>query len=408
MTTDTQPNSPASDSLWSAFLPLLPLTVATFIGFFAMGMAMPVLPLHVHNTLGQSTVIVGVVMGAQFLSAILVGRLWAGAVSDARGPRPAALAGLLGVVLVVGSLYFASVLLFADRPTMATATLVAARLATGVAESFFITAMLTWGIARVGPAHTGKVIGWMGMALFGAYGAGAPVGVAVHAHFGFAGIAAATMLVPLAALALVWGLRGAAPSHAQPQPFYKVLGMIKLPGAGLTLLSVAYAMIMAFIALLFAQRGWQGTAYAFMALGVGFIVARFAFGHLPDKLGGGRLGIVCAGVQAVGQLLIWGAPGPAWAWVGAMLTGGAYALAFQGFGVESVRRAPPQSRGSAMGGYVAFQDLAMGLSAPLGGLLASAAGLDAVYLAGAVASLGSGVVAMLLLKAPPAQAASPG
>jgi predicted MFS family arabinose efflux permease len=369
-------------------------------------MAMPVLPLHVHGTLGQSTVLVGVVMGAQYLSALLVGRLWAGATADSRGSRRAALAGLLGVMLVVASLYFASVLLFADRPSLATATIIAARLATGVAESFFITGMLTWGIARVGPEHAGKVIGWMGMAVFAAYGAGAPVGVWVHSRFGFAGIAAATLLVPLAAFAMVWSLRGVAPSHAHRQPFYKVLGLIKLPGAGLTLLSVGYAMIMAFIALLFAQRGWQGTAYAFIALGAGFIGARFLFGQLPDQLGGGRVGIVCAAVQVVGQLLIWGAAGPVMACAGAVLTGGAYAVAFQGFGVESVRRAPPESRGAAMGGYMVFQDVAMGLAAPLGGWLAASAGLDAVYMAGAVASVGVAVVAAVLLKAPVTQAAS--
>ncbi len=386
-----------ADSLWSAFLPLLPLTLATFLGYFAMGMAMPVLPLHVHGALGQSTVMVGVVMGAQYASALLVGRMWAGAVVDVRGPKTAAVAGLMAVLVLVAALYFAS-LPFADRPALAVGLVLAARLVTGVAESFFITGMLTWGIARVGPQHAGKVIGWIGMALFAAYGAGAPVGVAVHARLGFAGIAAATVLVPLAALALVWVLNGVRPSGAPRQPFYKVLGAVKLPGAALTLASIGYGVFMAFVALLFAQRGWEGTAWAFFSLGGGFIAARLLFGHLPDRLGGGRVGLVCAGVQAVAQLLIWGAPGPVLACVGAALTGGAYALAFQGFGVESVRRAPPESRGAAMGGYVAFQDIAMGLAAPLGGWLASAAGLGSVYLAGAAGAVGAGVVSLMLLR----------
>jgi len=60
-------------------------------------------------------------------------------------------------------------------------------------------------------------------------------------------------------------------------------------------------------------------------------------------------------VLALGQLLIWGAPGALLACLGAALSGGGYALAFQGFGLEAVRRAPPQSRGSAMSGYVVFQ-----------------------------------------------------
>src|SRR4051812_14307223 len=67
----------SGDSLWSALVPLLPFMATVFAGFFAMGMALPVLPRHVHDTLGQGTVIVGVVMGSQYLSAVF-GRMFAG------------------------------------------------------------------------------------------------------------------------------------------------------------------------------------------------------------------------------------------------------------------------------------------------------------------------------------------
>ena len=155
----------------------------------------------------------------------------------------------------------------------------------------------------------------------------------------------------------------------------------------LTLSSVGYAAINAFVVVLFVQRGWGSAALAFTSMGLGFIVARLLLGHLPDKLGGARVGLWCVLVEAVGQLLIWGAPSPLVACVGAALTGGGYALAFQGLGVESVRRAPPQSRGAAMGGYVVFQDFSMGLAGPLGGWLALHAGLSSVFLAGGVAAV---------------------
>ena len=83
--------APRSDSLWSAFLPLLPFMLAVFDGFLALGMALPVVPRHVHDTLGQGTVMVGFVMGAQYLSSVF-GRIWAGGATDERGPRVAALA----------------------------------------------------------------------------------------------------------------------------------------------------------------------------------------------------------------------------------------------------------------------------------------------------------------------------
>jgi len=383
-------------SLFTAFVPLLPLMLAVFAGFFASGMALPVVPRHVHDTLGQGTLMVGIVMGAQYLSAILFGRSLAGGTVDGRGPKLALRLGLLGVC-GVGGVYFASLALLPSAQG-SLAVLIAGRLLTGVAEAFIITAALGWGIARLGPEHAGKVIGWVGMALFAAYGVGAPAGSWVHARYGFAGIAAATVLIPLLPLAMASLMAGLAPSGLKRPPFYRVLGQIKLPGAALTLSSFGYASLNAFVVLLFVQRGWGGAALAFTALGAGFILARLLVGHWPDKHGGARVAALFCAVEAVGQALIWWAPGVALACVGAALTGAGYALAFQGFGVEAVRRAPPQSRGAAMGGYVVFQDLSMGLAGPLGGWLALHAGVGAVYLAGALGSVGALGLALSMLR----------
>src|SRR3954471_14970882 len=93
MSLPVRPAAAAGASLWSAFLPLLPFMLTVFVGFFAMGMALPVVPRHVHDTLGQGTVTVGFVMGAQYVAS-LFGRMWAGGMTDRRGPKRAALAGL--------------------------------------------------------------------------------------------------------------------------------------------------------------------------------------------------------------------------------------------------------------------------------------------------------------------------
>src|SRR3954452_10672810 len=73
---------------------LLPIMGAVFVAFLVIGMAMPVLPLHVHQTLGLSTFIVGLVAGTQFAAAIL-SRVWAGRYADASGAKRAVIAGLL-------------------------------------------------------------------------------------------------------------------------------------------------------------------------------------------------------------------------------------------------------------------------------------------------------------------------
>jgi len=55
---------------------------------------LPVLPLHVHDGLGLSLFVVGLVAGSQF-AASLISRPWAGHYSDTRGAKRAVIAGLL-------------------------------------------------------------------------------------------------------------------------------------------------------------------------------------------------------------------------------------------------------------------------------------------------------------------------
>src|SRR3989442_7642464 len=73
---------------------LLPIMGVVFIAFLIIGLAMPVLPLHVHQDLGLSTFIVGLVVGSQF-AASLISRLWAGQHADSRGAKHAIVTGLI-------------------------------------------------------------------------------------------------------------------------------------------------------------------------------------------------------------------------------------------------------------------------------------------------------------------------
>jgi predicted MFS family arabinose efflux permease len=68
--------------------------------------------------------------------------------------------------------------------------------------------------------------------------------------------------------------------------------------------------------------------------------------------------------------------------------------------VEAVRRAPPQSRGLAMGAYTAFLDVALGFGSPALGLIAGWGGLSSVFLAGGLIVLCAAVIAARLLFAP--------
>jgi MFS family permease len=152
--------------------------------------------------------------------------------------------------------------------------------------------------------------------------------------------------------------------------------------------------------LLFADRGWSQGWLAYAVFAAVFILARLAFGHLPDRIGGAKVAWVCALIEAAGQALIWLAPWSALALLGAALTGLGYSLVYPGSGVEAVHRVPPESRGLAMGAYTACLDLALGAGGPALGLIAGGAGLGAVFLASALIALCSVPIALKLGASP--------
>ena len=385
----------------TVFMTLLPLSLAVFISFLTMGMQLPVLPLHLQQNLGMDTLMIGAVIGAQFIAALLT-RAWAGNFADMRGPKRAVIAGLL-VIASSGCIYLLS-LLFIHQTHTSVAILLLGRVVLALGESLIATGALGWGLGLVGPGNAGKVMAWIGIAIYGAWALGAPLGVAVYHAWHFSGIAVAIILTPLLPLLFISRQRGVQPTATTRTPFYKVMGAVWRPGLGLALASVGFGMITAFIALLFAAKSWGNASLAFTAFGVTFIVARLFFAHLPDKLGGARVALVCVIIEALGQLLIWGAESANVAYLGAALTGFGYSLAFPGFGVEAVRRAPPQTRSLAMGAYVAFLDIALAITSPVAGALAGHFGIASVYLAGAIA-VGCAVLvaAGLLARAPETQ-----
>ncbi len=118
------------------------------IGFLVIGLALPVLPLHVHQGLGLGTFVVGLVAGSQF-AASFVSRLWSGHYADSRGAKRAVVVGLL-MAAVSGLLYLLS-LRFMDAPVTSVSVLLAGRALLGGAESFIITGALSWGLALVDP-----------------------------------------------------------------------------------------------------------------------------------------------------------------------------------------------------------------------------------------------------------------
>jgi MFS family permease len=166
-----------------------------------------------------------------------------------------------------------------------------------------------------------------------------------------------------------------------------VIRQIWREGLGLMLQGVGLSGLTAFASLYFAAKGWTHAGLVMTAFGVGFIFVRVVWGHLPDRIGGFRVALWSLVIEAIGQAMLWRAPNEVVALSGALVTGLGCALVFPALGVEALKRVLPTNRGSAMGGFVAFLDIAYGLAGPGAGLVAGQFGYAAVYLLGTASAL---------------------
>jgi MFS family permease len=272
-------------------------------------------------------------------------------------------------------------------PVAKLAVLLLGRLVAGLGESLFLTGLMSWGIARVGAARTGKVMSWTGIAIYAALGLGAPLGLAVQSAYGFAGVGVLALLAPM----LAWAIAARLPpvlaaGGGQRVPLHRVLGLIWRPGLVLALATVPYAAMAAFLTLDYAAHGWPQAGTALLGFGAAYVLVRLVGSGLPDRLGAAPVAVGSLVFEAVGQVLQWCAPTPGMAVLGATLTGLGFSLVFPAMGVLATRSVPPEQRGRAVGNFIAFADIALGVTGPVVGFATQWFGIPAAFLVGAGAT----------------------
>ena len=359
------------------------LSLALFLSYLCVAMSLPVTSVYVSTQLGFSNGLAGLAVGVTFASTIAT-RGMAGRISDHRGGKYCMVRGLW-VYSLAGLVCLAASLLGFPTPD-AYGVLIVGRLLQGLGESLTLVGLLSWGFGIMGPQASGQVIALVGMGMYGAFAVGGPVGLALFDRAGFAGVMGASALVPLIGLAMALPVAGVAPLVGERPSFWSIIGRIWEPGLVVGLQGVGFAAIGAFMPLLFLHHSWPHAGLGLTCFGCAFVLMRILFGHLPDRIGGIPVALVSLAIEAVGQYLLWVASGPVVGLAGAFLSGLGCSLIYPAMGVEAVRRIPLHLRGTAIGGFAAFQDLAYGVTGPVTGLLADRFGYGVVFLIGGVAA----------------------
>ncbi|WP_428331394.1 MFS transporter [Mucilaginibacter sp.] len=373
MQAETSVNNPSS----KIRLTIIGFVTFTFIGYFTIGLALGILPVFIHQQLGYSTMIAGIVISLQYVTTFLF-RGYAGSIVDKKGPKPAVILGMTGFAISGVLLFLAYFLRF--NPILSLSILVITRLVTGFGEGLIGASPINWAIFAVGDQHTSKAISFNGIASYGALAAGAPIGIILNNSFGIGSIG--IVIIAIGIMGFYYAKSKVAitgNSQAPRESFIRVLKIVAPYGICLTLAGLGFGTISTFITLYYAYLNWTDAVLCLSVFSLLFILGRVLFSKAIDNYGGMRTAIVCLSIESVGLLILWLANTPHIALFGAGITGLGFSLIFPALGVEAVKLVPGSNKGTALGGYGLFLDLSLGLTGPLIGGVASHFGMLYIF-----------------------------
>lgn len=365
---------------------LAKLGFAIILTYLSVAMALPVVSVFVNEVLKLPNWLGGGAVGVAFVSTIL-SRKHAGHFADAISSKKCFMLGFF--FYIVAALVCMAAAISELSVSVAYVILIAGRLLLGIGESMATVGFLSWHFSRIGSANSGKILSVFGMAMYGAFALGGPLGLTLYKYSGFASVMLASSILPLIGVIMFLTSPEVAPHKAieAKKSFLNLLGTIWKQGLAVTLQGVGFAVLGAFISLYFKEQGWPFAGVGLSLFGIGFVISRIFFGALPDKIGGVKIALVSLVVETVGQGLLWLAPHYSLALIGALLTGLGCSMIYPAMGVEVIKRVSPEQRGTAIGGFGMFQDIAYAFSAPIAGVFADKFSYSSTFLFGFIAAV---------------------
>lgn len=366
-------------------LTFLMLVGIVFIGYMPVALPLAAIPIYVRNQLMYSDLLVGLVVGCQFVVTVLA-RNHIGRFVDYVGGKKGSISGL--IICALAGACFLPIDLFSLPGWFNYALLLLGRGLMGIGQGVLLTGIMLWGLGYLGNQHSGRIMALNGMAIYLSMAAATPLGLIIADNYGMLGLGWASIALPLVGLGLTLCFKSTPVANQDKRlPFTRVIAIIWRHGLCLGLHAVGFAVTTAFSALYFANNNWGNAGLGLTCFGLGYALVRVFLSNAPDRWGGIKVSKYSFALECLGLALIWLASNGAWAMAGFFITGVGCSLIFPGLGAEVVKIAPANMQGTAISVYTAFQDITFGLAAPLLGLMIPFYGYASAFLAAAGCAL---------------------
>jgi MFS family permease len=301
--------------------------------------------------------------------AVVVARPIAGRLADLHGYKLIMLCGAAACALA-GLGYYGA----ASLPV-----LLAMRVVQGAGEGAVYTAGAAWLVSLCPPERRGRVVGLYGIYMWLGITVGTLLGTLAMRLIGFPAVWG------LCALAGAAGFASASAGRHPPEPAGKRGRLFIMPaaavgpGISLSLASLGYAALAAFVALHMLARGVTDGIAGFNAFGFTYVAVRLFIGKVPDRFGPRPVAIWSALVEAAGLAIVAVAPNLPVVILGGLVMGAGLSLLFPSLALIVINSSDKSQQGAALGAFTSFWDLGIAVGAPISGLIAGLAGYPAIY-----------------------------
>ncbi len=364
------------------------LFVAALAFFTAGGTVLPVASRFAAGPLGAEPTGVGISIGAFAIAALLF-RPVVGWASDRYGRRPLLIGGGLLTVGALGLHLVATTL----------PIFVIARSLLGIAEAFFLVAMIA-AVSDLAPSdRRGEALNIGSLALYLGLAFGPVIGETILGWGGYTAVWVAAGAMAILATGLTLLVPETAPGALRPRaagerrPRTRLIHPAGIFPGFLTMTGTwGMAGFLAFIPLYTSELGMDGAGPALALYALIVITLRLVFAKLPDQLGAARLSGAALVTSALGSVILGLVQTPLGLYIGTAVFAAGIAFLFPALLALAVARVDETERGSVVGTTTAFVDLSFGLSPAILGFAAGAIGFAGTFLVSAVIALGGSVL----------------